>query len=144
MALILIAAGAHASIYKWVDAAGTVHYSQTAPQGKDAGEVHVPPAPSKEVTEDAIRRFQELEMEQERRDSERAAEAKSRRDAAMINNAVRMRRCSYARYSLHVLKKQRPVYWVNEKDQEIYLTDKERADRIKKMSDMAQSNCGSQ
>lgn len=144
MAPVLIAPAVGGTIYKWVDDTGATHYSQTAPPGKDAGEVRMPSAPSKAVTDAAIRKFQEHQMEVKRRDAEHEAEAKIRREVAMVDAAARMRRCSYAKHILHVLNKQRPVYTLDANDEEVYLSDAERAEKIRIMNGIAQSNCTSQ
>jgi len=138
---MFFAAASASSVYKWVDENGATHYSDKVPAGKAGGEVHIPPPPPKEVTEEAIRRFREQQSEANQREAEQRAEAMQREAAMRYLSRVRQSRCTMARTNLHELNRQRPVYRINEKDEEVYLDDKERATVIKLMNTIVANNC---
>ena len=141
MTTLAISVAAGGTVNKWVDRAGATHYSQSAPAGEDAGTVNIPPGPSKEATEEAIRKFQQQQFEIRQHEAAIEALARSKQEAAMADAVFRARRCSSPRFNLHVLEKQRPVYSLNENDEEVYLSDEERAAQIKIMTRIAEANC---
>lgn len=53
LAALLWAATAAAQVYKWVDAAGVTHYSQTPPPAGDAKTIAVPQSPAQPETKPA-------------------------------------------------------------------------------------------
>ena len=138
---MFVAAASASTVYKWVDENGATHYSDTVPAGRAGGEVHIPPPPPQEVTDEAIRRFREQQTESKQREAEQRAEAMSREAAMRYYSGIRKSRCTMARTNLHKLNKQRPVYHLNEKGEEVYLDDKERAAVTKLMNTIAANNC---
>ncbi len=130
LGLTILAGAAPAEIYKWVDAQGKVHYSDSPPPGDAANPVELPPQPSEESLErgreeiarrlqyqrddSAARREQKANQQQERQEQERAA-------------AERQVRCAFAKNQLQVLQMQAPVFTENEAGEREYADDAYRA-----------------
>jgi hypothetical protein len=128
------------TMYRWVDEKGRTHYSQEPPPDGKAQKVEVKPsgpAPRQAVPgswkqRDLDSRARRLEKEQ-----------KEDYDKATKHNeaADRTNRCNHARRELRILETQVPVYTVNEKDERVYLDDKDRAREIEEWKRHVQTYC---
>ena len=134
-----VAPAAHA-IYKWVDEKGVTHYSQTPPPDGKAQKVEVKPsgAPPRPASPDGWKqreldsRARRLEMEQ-KDDYEKATKHNEA--------AERKNRCNHARRELRILETQVPVYTLNEKEDRVYLDDKDRAHEIEEWKRHVRTYC---
>ncbi len=142
-ALLLAAAPADAGVYKWVDAEGNTHYSQAAPAGQKAQELVAPPAqPASEAGRhqpDTV--MQELEAMQ--RGKGHAAEQDAQQNESRQREAERRQaRCAQLKYNLAVLRRQAPVFTVNESGERVYLEDEKRAAEIARLTEQEAAICG--
>lgn len=136
LAGLLFAAPGHAQIYRWVDEHGNVHYGDCPPPECEGVEVPPAPGPSPEEAERARERLERLREEQRRAEEIRrqAAEVERLRKEEAERIAVyRKRRCILARQNLHMLEMQRPVYYIDERGERVYLDDQARAAEMERM-----------
>ena len=127
----LLAGGAQAEIYKWVDANGNVHYSDSPPPGDSAQQVQLAPQPSEESLqqgreENARRlRYQQRESaaRKETKETQQKEQQQSEKQAAKLQS-----QCKEARQQLKILNMQRPVYRKNEAGEREYVNAETRAD----------------
>lgn len=85
LTLILIAAPAHAQVYKSVDPQGNVTYSSSPPNPGSAEivkQVEIDPPPSQAEQQEAEQRIKRIERESARTDRQRREQADSRKEAA--------------------------------------------------------------
>lgn len=106
--LFLVFAGpAAAAMYKWTDADGNVHYSQTPPPSGQAEEM-APPPPSPLSPEEAEKRREQSRrslLGEEKPQGEAAAEGSDQAG----NAEARAKACDQARHNLQVLKQGRRI-----------------------------------
>ena len=124
LAALLVATGAHAQVYKWVDEKGQVHYDDRPPEGKDpkdAKKMAAPPpsAPSaKPAGADWKQKDIEFRQRQVVRDQAYAADEKKR--------AQREKACADAREDLDYNDK-RGRFYTEENGEKRFRTDAEQA-----------------
>lgn len=141
--LTMLAAGASAEVYKWVDAQGKVHYGERPPVGQDATELHRASQPYTPPAEDVERARErtELLLEGQRRHREAEQEAQAREAAKAREQAQRKRRCQIARRNHRVLEVGRPVYKTNDNGERVYLEDAERQAEIARWAKQIETYC---
>ena len=110
--ILLPQAVAVAGIYKWVDANGITHYSESSPEDVPAREVEIEPPPvidsrereqrQRRIEQAYDERGRHLEAVRRSREQKRQAEADERRQ--------RREQCGHALVQLRVLEKAQPVY----------------------------------
>ncbi|MBL8484094.1 MAG: DUF4124 domain-containing protein [Rhodocyclaceae bacterium] len=124
----LLAAGPAAgqNVYRWVDAQGVTHYSETPPPGVNAERKQLRPAGAARPADtgatdwsEANRRFDARRMDQ--RDDEREAREKQHADAAS-----RREHCDAMHDRMDTLRREAPVYRMNGAGEREYLDDEER------------------
>jgi len=82
-------------IYKWTDSDGNIHYSDQPHKTEQSEEINVSPAPSRQATEEAKQRKQQLKstanlLEKERLQREKdLAEEQKKRDAELAEEKAR-------------------------------------------------------
>jgi uncharacterized protein DUF4124 len=160
--LALAAAGAHAqTLWKWRDAAGQLHISDTAPPvgtpskniiSAPPGGVVVPSAltaapPASAARSDAGAAASgaetALDKKKKAADKERAdKEATDRAALEAKNNAIRADNCSRARSALTGIQSGQRIARVNANGEREFLDDAARADELKRTQDAIASNCG--
>lgn len=124
MAAVLLATGAHAAIYKWVDGQGRVHYGDRPPGG-NAAEMDVPASPRPGAAPDAAERLEKQRRllraydEERRRREERAARDRLR--AADLE-----RRCEAARERLRLYRDAGYLFRKDALGERVILSDSER------------------
>ncbi|OOG21457.1 DUF4124 domain-containing protein [Thioalkalivibrio denitrificans] len=136
LAGVLFAGIADAQIYRWVDEHGNVHFGDCPPPECPAVEVPVRPGPSKEELERAQERLERLREEQRRAEEIRRQEAEAarlRKEEEQRIAAYRKSRCILARQNLHVLEVRRPVYYIDERGERVYLDDKTRTAEMERL-----------
>lgn len=80
LAVLLGSAAAQAEIYRWVDAQGRVHYTQTPPPGSQAQSVRGAPPPSAAPGVDGLKRYAESADKAASDAAKKSAEDKTKRD----------------------------------------------------------------
>ena len=128
LAMLLAAVAAHAQVYRWVDEQGKVHYGERPPAGAKASPVEdrlaTPPgAPAPQAapgTAQQERDFQRRRMEREQQEA---------RDQKAADKA--RQQCERERSRLAQLRNVRRIpVGVDEKGNQRYMSDAERADAI--------------
>jgi hypothetical protein len=137
--LLLAAAPATATMYKWVDKNGRVVYSDQPPPANVKSEIVKPPPPP--VNPNAAKELVDKELETKLRDKKRAEEAqaaeKQRADAAR-----RREICTQARGQLRGLQLDNQNYIrYNEKGEPISLDDAARREAIELQQRTVQEYC---
>ena len=136
---ILLAGTAQAAIYKWVDANGDVHYSQTPPPPGVAGETLQPPPPDVD-TETATKQLneQERQLEELRKQRDEQADKESQAAAEL---ALQQKNCQMAKDRLASYERRPNINFVQEDGSRVRATEEERQAEIKKSEDMIQEFC---
>lgn len=136
LGIILLAAAAAlplsaaATIYKWTDANGHVHYSQNPPPGGRKAEVIKPP-PSPADTAGAVQdlKAKEKKLQQLRKDREKAKQESS---AAQKKAAAKKSRCDEAKHRLERLTTTTRVYKTDAQGNRVRVPEPERQADIEK------------
>jgi len=141
-----VAQGDPGTIYKWTDKEGNVHYTDCPPPpGCKAEIIGAPPAPSAAAVEEARQQLEKLLSEQEQavavREEERL-ERQREQTAAMEVAAARKRTCIMAQQNLHVLLMNRPVYYIDEKGERVFLDDASRKAEMERARELVKEYCG--
>jgi len=126
LAMLLLAPGAQAQIYKWVDEKGQVHYDDRPPEGKDpkdAKKMAPAPAAAKGAPNAGGADWKQQEIEFKQRQVQRgeaqAADEKKR--------AQREKACAAAREDLEYNQQGGRFYTTDDKGEKRYRTDAEQA-----------------
>lgn len=137
-ALLVPAYAGGAEVYKWVDDDGTVYYGAVPPSYRDAESVHIAPSPSNVGQRRAFGGRDGL-------GDWRPEDAKIKRDdvdqVAAREEEARERRCGSAKRLLDVLKLDRPVYFVDEKGERVYLDDEGRKKEVERAKSIVKDDC---
>lgn len=148
LVMLLLTSVAYAdpgTIYKWTDKEGNVHYTDCPPQpGCVAETVEAQAAPSAADVEQAQQRLEKMLTEQEQsaavREEERL-ERQRQRAVAMEIAVARKRTCIQSQQSLHALLMNRPVYYINEKGERVFLDDATHKAEIEHTRQLIKENC---
>lgn len=159
--LALAVAGAHAqTLWKWRDASGQLHISDTAPPaGTPAKNIlsgppgGVPPAPASLAPATATPAASApvaassapsaLDKKKKAADLEKAEKEKADKAAADAQNAaVRKDNCARAQASLSNLQSGQRIARVNDKGEREIMDDAARASETKRAQDAVASSCG--
>ena len=137
-AMMLAAANAQATLYKWIDENGRVVYGDQPPASVKAERVNPGIAPA---DPGAVRNMAAKDAEIKKRQQDRAdAEAKADKDQADAKKKVDM--CAQARGRIRTLRDDVNVYRYNEKGEKVFFEPAERqkaiADNEKMIRDL---NC---
>jgi hypothetical protein len=146
--ILLVASVAHAdpgTVYKWTDKEGNVHYTDCPPPpGCKAEVIESQAAPSAADVEQARQRLEKLLTEQEQATAVRQGELleRQRQQAAAIEQAAaRKRMCIMAQQNLHSLLMERPVYYIDEKGERVFLDDASHKAEIERMRELIKEHC---
>ena len=141
--LALISLNAHATLHKWVDADGKVHYSDTVPpeatatqtvrnvSGKGPADAPVGYSP-KSVAE------REAEMKKTKHSKEEASQKKDQQEAVAENKT---RNCAAARENARTLEESPRVVTYDAKGERTYMDDETRAKKLEESRQAISSNC---
>ena len=145
LALSASSAIADSEIYKWTDEEGNVHYSDCPPPPScDAEKIEAESAPDPSEVRKAQQRLDKMLAEQEESRAEREQEQlkkEQQRVIAMQIAVARKKICIRARQNLHVLLVQRPVFYIDENGQYVYLDEETRLAEIERMRQLIAENC---
>jgi hypothetical protein len=128
---LLACAPLHAQVYKWVDAAGNVQYSDQPPaSAKGTKKLSADPQPSaapvnKESSPKAAKTMADKEMEFRKRRVE-SEEAKAKQAKADADAKVRQQNCAQARGQLRSLQEGRRIVKFNDAGERVFLDDQAR------------------
>lgn len=132
---------AHAQIYKWTDAAGTVHYSQTPPTNGDFREMPAaaPPSSSADESEQQMQTLIKRQQESDQREQDEKAKAQ----AEAAKQLERIRLCAKAQKDLNRLQTIPSNRLLARKDGEVIgrMTEEQRQDQIATLEKITKENC---
>ena len=127
----LLAGGAHAQMYKCVDAKGVTHYvDKPCPGGSKGAEVDI----KGQQPISGKLQPQKMDAAREEREFQRRRLENERKDKAAENQRLqRQRRCASMHSELQRLTAQRRVASVNSKGERVYMDDQARDQRIERL-----------
>lgn len=142
------AVGAGGTIYKWTDKEGNVHFTDCPPPpGCKAETVLVQPTPSEQQIRQAQEKLDKLLEEQlgsaAAREQQRL-ELERQQVAALQVAVARKRACVMAQQNLHNLLMNRPVYYIDEKGERVYLDDAAHKAEIERQRQLIRENCNNE
>ena len=159
--LAIAASGAHAqSLWKWRDASGQLHISDTAPPpGTPAKNIISSPAgapatlttatsststtTSTVATPAASAPETELEKRKKAADKEKAEKEKADRDAvAQKNDAIRKDNCTRATNDSASIQSGLRIATTNAQGERVFLDEAQRAAELRRVQDIVAANCG--
>lgn len=128
--LLALPLGASAELYRWVDAQGRVHYSDSPPPANATSTKTLnTPAPASPAPAAAPKSWQEKEMEfRQRRAAEAEAQAKKEKEAEEARQ--KQANCEAARKNLQLLESGQRVVTVNAQGEREFLDDAARQKAI--------------
>jgi hypothetical protein len=136
------------TVYKWTDKEGNVHYTDCPPPpGCVAETIEAQAAPSAADVERAQQRLEKMLAEQEQSAAVRQEERleRQRQQAVALEIAVaRKRTCIQSQQNLHALLMNRPVYYINEKGERVFLDDATHKAEIERMRQLIKENCNNE
>ena len=143
--VIIPANGDDGTIYRWVDKEGRVHYSDCPPPpGCTADEVQAGPAPSEEQVRQAEEALEALLSQQATEAGAREQERREREQqqiAAMQQAVARKRSCVQAQQNLHALLMNRPVYYIDDKGERVFLDEAAHKAEIERQRQLVHEFC---
>jgi hypothetical protein len=143
-----VAVAAGGTIYKWTDQEGNVHFTDCPPPpGCKVESVMVQPVPSEQQIRQAQEKLEKLLEEQREsaaaREHERL-ERERQQVAAMQVAVARKRACVMARQNLHNLLMNRPVYYIDERGERVFLDDAAHKAEIEHQRQLIRENCNNE
>ena len=122
LAALLVALGAQAQIYKWVDEKGVTHYGEAPPPDKKASKVEVPNNPAASQPSPP-QDWSKREIEFKKRQLDREAKEKS----DVQQEQRREQECSRARAQLAFEQQPGRHYQMNDKGEKAFRSDDQQA-----------------
>ena len=123
-------------MYSWTDENGTVHFSETQPEGQDAQERSIP----QDVAPAGSNPYQESNTgpsaAQQRRD-----EIARKSDEAQVNKAVSSLECTSWQSEVDRLEPNRRVFSTNDQGETERMDDVERTNRVAELKSLIAKNC---
>lgn len=138
LCLMFLSAAAAAQAYKWTDAQGKVHFSDSPPPDRKADKMTLKPALPENPEAVARSRDWKTQLEESRL---RQHQEQKREAAEQNKRQTAENRCQAARRDLDTYKRERPVYRLNKEGQKEYLEDKDRAAAMQRAQDRVDANC---
>ena len=152
--LALAVAGAHAqTLWKWRDASGQLHISDTAPPpgtpaknivSSPMGSVAASPAPAEASASGAAADPAAAALDRKKKAADQAKADQAKADKADLdakNAAIRKDNCTRAQSALAALQSGQRMARFNAQGEREYLDDAARADETKHAQDAVSSNC---
>lgn len=134
--LLLAPAASEARLFKWVDANGETHYSETVPRGQKGTEIQshsAPvPVPAPEAGTDNAEGRRQFEEQAEGNRKRKQAEQEQAEAEARRASAIKRSRCEKAKHDLELLQKQTRLYSLGPDGERVYMDDDARAANIDK------------
>ncbi|MGH8502812.1 MAG: DUF4124 domain-containing protein [Gammaproteobacteria bacterium] len=136
--ICLSAANAQTAVYKWTDAEGQVHYSQTPPEGVDATliELGAPPPSAGRPDERLQERIEGFEQRRQAREASQIEQAEKK-----TADKIRAENCRRARDHLAAIESHGQVS-LREGDSYRRLTEEERQAEISQAQGHIKEFCG--
>jgi hypothetical protein len=123
-------------MYSWTDENGTVHFSETQPEGQDVREQSIPQG-APPVSDNP---YQDVDagpsVAQQRRE-----EIARKSEEAQVNNAVKGMECSAWQAEVDRLEPNRRVFYTNDQGETVRMDDVERTNRVAELKSQIAKNC---
>ena len=133
-----------ATLYKWVDASGQVHYSDQPPNADVKTEIIGTPPPA---SRNAVREMANQDADFKNRQSEKADDAKKAQDAAKTraNEALRADACARLRSDIDRLENsdQNVILRVDQNGDPVNMDDEARRAESQRLRRLVADNCKS-
>lgn len=136
--LLLAAGTAGAQAYKWVDAQGKVHFSDTPPPDRPAAAIRIKPQMPEDPAAVARQRDWRTQLEESR--TRNHAEEKQARSAESSRKTAELR-CRAARRELDTLQRCRRIYRTGDDGQREYLADNDRPALLQRAQERVERVC---
>jgi hypothetical protein len=135
----LFALNAHAGVYKWTDAQGRVHYSDTPPPGREAQRVQT--GRSNEAEAAAARKSLADKLTESELRRKKAQEEEERRKAEEAKQRAKAEQCLKAREQLTLLQRHNRITRVDPQGQSYLVGDAERMAMIQEAQQRVAELC---
>ena len=123
-------------MYSWTDENGTIHFSETQPEGLDVREQNIP----QDAPASTNNPYQNVatgpSYAQERRD-----EIARKGEEAQVNDAVKDMECSAWQAEVARLEPNRRVFYTNDQGETVRMDDVERTSRVADLKSQIAKNC---
>jgi hypothetical protein len=136
---LLLAQYAHAGVYKWTDAQGRVHYSDTPPPRQEAQRLRTGRTDEAEAA--AARRSLADKLSDSELRRKKAQEDEDRRKAEEEKRRAKAEQCTRAREQLQILQQNMPIVRVDPQGRRYFMGDAERAAAIQEAQKRADESC---
>jgi len=135
---LVVAGDAAAQAYKWVDAQGKTHFSDSPPPDRKATRISIKP----QVAEDPAAVAQQRDWKTQLQESgTRQQEERNKLAADEHRRKTAESRCLSARGNLDLLKRDRPIFRTGKDGQREYLEDQDRAALLQRAQERVDSDC---
>jgi len=123
-------------MYSWTDENGTIHFSETQPEGQDVREQSIPQGAPPATNNP----YQDVDSgpsyAQQRRD-----EIARKGGEAQVNDAVKDMECSAWQAEVARLEPNRRVFYTNDQGETVRMDDVERTNRVANLKSQIARNC---
>lgn len=123
-------------MYSWTDENGTVHFSETAPQGQQVQEQLVPASDQTASSGPSATSETGPSYAEQRRQ-----EIAQKRQDAKVNQAVNDAQCEAWKSEVARLEPNRRVFFTNDQGETERMDDVVRTDRVAELKGLIASNC---
>jgi len=123
-------------MYSWTDENGTIHFSETQPEGQDVQEQNIPqdtPATTDNPYQNAATGPSYAEQ--------RRQEIGQKGEEAQVNDAVNDMKCSAWQTELARLEPNRRVFYTDDQGETVRMDDVERTNRVAELKSQIARNC---
>ncbi len=137
--LLLSTLSAHAGVYKWTDAQGRVHYSDTPPPRQAVQ--RVPTGKTNDAEAQAARRTLADKLSESEQRRRKAQEEEAKRKSEEEKQRAKAERCAKARELLTLLQQNARISRVDARGQQYVMGDAERAAAIQDAQRRVEESC---
>jgi hypothetical protein len=140
LAGLALQANAQGGLYKWVDEKGIVHYSDTPPPGKAGVKLNAKPQPPLDGGTPSPQRSRNWQEQLQDSNERRFQDEKKQKDAQQKTQEAEQK-CLRARNALDSLKRERPLYRVDQQGERVFMEDEERRRLVDGWQQQADAHC---
>jgi len=123
-------------MYSWTDESGTVHFTDTLPEGQAVRELDIPQDPTPATSNP----YQESNTGPSAADQKRA-EIGRKNEENQANKALNSVQCSSWQQELARLEPNRRVFYTNDQGETERMDDVKRSDRVAELKSQIARNC---
>ena len=123
-------------MYQWTDENGTVHFSETRPEGQNVQEKSIPQGAAPSGSNPYQESNTGPSAAQQRRD-----EIARKNDQAQVDKAVKIRECSSWQAEMDRLEPNRRVFFTNDQGETERMDDVARTNRVAELKSQIARNC---